>query len=1374
MAEESTILSRSSGVLVEALGKARRVATKGLSNPSSVIAPSMGAAKRVAVGGLLPFMDSPVVEEHRKKDGTMPEDFRGFSPVLPDLVPTGIYNIYNGVAALTGLPQAQVGYLDRANDRIDKADKSLREFFDVGPVSNPIDLALEVAGSLIVPGPKRAPRVPQSVAKAVTVATGAGQAAVKPKARIATTLNEAGKIAAESILPLRQDSSFKRAVAIQTPLVVGTMEGLDAVVQTPEYNSIREAILDSPDPVEEPQEPSIYDYLTPEQFEEFQNADPESQQQIISAVAQAMTIEQAHNPAVAVDTSWFTEGLAAAGIIATLGGGIYGTRALARHHAAQRLKNVGNLQGVNVTPQYTDVYTNLITKGVQHDQALRAAAKEFEDVDYERYLAKLDAVTMAPVNAKISHAFGTGELPNSGVTTRPLGPLLNALAKDLNPIEQRMIDEALLARSALDDFKRTGVQSAFNFDPVTGKGKTPQELEAIAQRVEGDPRLAEWARKIKTSYNDQLDYLVEQGLISWDARKALAQKRPNYVHMRKQDATVEVNPMLWGNDNEAIRAQQTLDNLFKRSIDEGGGVQEGEAGSPMRSLPTTWSAIIKRAETNRVQVDFLNRAANNAALKDHVTRLPPGQIPNDMSEIVTVMEGGKSVYYHVKDVAIRRAFEFTPGVTENTLSILFSAPKKLKETFTTGWAAPEFGMTSAFYDTVTGIALRPKGYDLGLFSELKNRLVSDPNSVGSRIAGEVITFIDPTKLISAPVGAARLAYANLTHSMGRELSEQLMRQGGWFHQKFGPQATKHWADVFARRYAATPKSIADEYGAVISNYFMPTGPENVPAGLLDLAPKFYSESSHRAHEEALKGNTDWLAKTAKFSGNGFNQVKANGIARVYMNTVRLMHEGFRYQALATNLPKILADDEMAELVAMQTRRLAADPTQTGADVGVQHAQNSLLYARVSLQTSAQIGRQLTSQPVTTLANITSLVVPMTALYIAAIASDPEKAQRARNMTDEEATRTLITPIADIPISPDLRPLWGPLVATLNELSGLNYGEFDPNMLAVVDKMFDDEKDFTEPGMHSLRESALSGLGALSPVTPGSSPTINALAATMGGDLSFSRFGEGGIRDLKGQTLDTTGGDGRLIDDAVSAVHQKMLQDLIGGHVSAFMRMSLDAHRVVDAGGTKQEAFDVAMSRLQDNAVGKAGPLRNTLFPDYERAQSVNDTSFSLWYKKKEGIELARTTLRQIESMYYTGNNPRGAMFRPMDLVKPENAGSALVPIGELTADLVRSIKVYEDELSELREADQNEQNRVFASIEDRNKARNVINERRRIITEQLIIDAQLAEDEIRVMIGDPTFTYQNFDPAVYAKMPFPPPPASPVGVASSPQGPPVR
>lgn len=1363
MSDESTILSRSSGVLVEALGKAKKIAVKSLSDPASFVTPAAGIGKRAAVAALLPVMDSPVIEEHKNEQGKAPEDFRGYSPLVPDLVPTGIYNLYNGVAAITGLPQAQVGYLDRANDRIDKADESLREFFDVGPVSNPLDLAVEVAGSLVVPGPKRVPRVPQSV----NAAAKAAQGAVKPKARIATVLNESGKIAAESMLPFRQGSTLRGAVAVQAPLAVGTMEGLDAVVQTPEYNSIREAITNSPDPVEKPQEPSIYDYMTPEQFQEFERADPETQRQIISAVAQAIAIEQAHDPAIVPDTGWFTEGLAAAGIIATLGGGVYGTRALARHHAAQRLKNVGELQGVNVDPQYTEVYTNLIAKGIQHDQALRAAAKEFEDVEYQKYLAKLDAVTLSPLNAKISHAFGTGELPNSNVSTRPLGPLLNAMVKDLNPIEQRMVDEALMARSALDDFKRTGVQSAFN-------DKTPAELEQMAQRVEGDPRLAEWARKIKVSYNDQLDYLVEQGLISWEARKALAQKRPNYIHMRKQDATVDANPMLWGNDREAIRAQQTLDNLFTRSIEEGGGVQAGEAGSPARSLPTTWSAIIKRAESNRVQVDFLNRAANNAALKDFVIRLPDGQTPNDMSNIVTVMEGGKTVHFRVSDIAIKRAFEFTPGVTENTLSILFSVPKKVKETFTTGWAAPEFGMTSAFYDTVTGIALRPKGYDLGLFAELKNRLVTDPNSTGSKIAGEIITAIDPTKFVSAPVGAVRLAYANLVHSMGRELSEQLMRQGGWFYQKFGPQATKHWADVFAKRYAATPKSIADEYGAVISNYFMPTGPENVPAGLLDLAPKFYSESSHRAYEEALKGNTNWLAKTAKLSGNGFNQAKANGIARVYMSTVRLMPEGFRYQALATNLPKILADGEMAELIAMQTRRLAADPTQTGADIGVQHAQNSLLYARVSLQTPAQIGRQLVDQPITTLVNITSMIVPMTALYIAAIASDPEKAERARNMTDEEATRTLITPIADIPISPDIRPLWGPLVATLNELSGLNYGEFDPNLLAVIDKMFDDEKDFTEPGMHSLRESALRGLGALSPVTPGSSPTINALAATMGGDLGFSRFGEGGIRDLKGQTLDTTGGDGRLVDDAMSAVEQKMLQDLIGGHVSAFVRMSLDAHRVVDAGGTKQEAFDVAMSRLKDNQVAKAGPLRGILFPDYERAQSVNDTSFSLWYKKKEGIELARTTLRQIESMYYTGNDPRGAMLRPMDLVKPENAGSALVPIGELTADLARSIRTYEEELSELREADQNEQNRIFASIEERNKERNRINERRRIITEQLIIDTQMVEDQIREMIGDPTFTYQNFDPAVYAEMPYPPPPASLVGAVSSPQAPPAR
>jgi hypothetical protein len=676
------------------------------------------------------------------------------------------------------------------------------------------------------------------------------------------------------------------------------------------------------------------------------------------------------------------------------------------------------------------------------------------------------------------------------------------------------------------------------------------------------------------------------------------------------------------------------------------------------------------------------------------------------------------------------------------------------------------------YDTLTGIALRPKGYDLGLLNEFKNTVL-DPNSLASKVSGEFLSRFDPSVWISAPVGALRLASDELAHSLGRDLAEQLMRQDGWFYRAMGPQSTQAWANRLASMYDKSIKSIMDEYGATTANLLDPAGPERTPRGMVDIAPKFYSEAAKRAYDEALAGNANSLTLALKKGGSIFEQARASSLSRTYMGMVRLLHEGFRYQAFASNLPKVIGDEELTQLVASQTRRISGDVAQFGSGQLMQEASRSALYLNVGVQTLAEVGRKVKSQPVTTAMNISAAMASMVAMQYAWAASSPENAEKLRTATDSETTRWVFTPFGEVPVPPELRMLWGPMVATLNEMSGLSRGEFDPNFINAIDTMLDGDMEFSEQGQMSLKDSAMEAGQSMLPLSPGSFPTLNAFMSSMGQDISFARFGSSeGVREIRSQDMTQLGGEGKLIDDAMTATQVKIIEDLMGTTVADYLRVALDAERALGAGGGYDQAFDVALSRIKDNTVRGSAPVRGMMFQGYERAQSVADTDFNLWYKKKEGIDKATATLRQdVKNAYITGADPRYAMLRNIDVIDPSKTGTALVPIGMVAADLDKALFPLQRRMAELRDQVNNTQSQFFSKIEDRNEQQNEFNEERRELAAQMVRLTQQAEDTIRQTIGDPTFSFQDFDPEKYAEVPWPPVP--PVAEPSSPQVPPV-
>jgi hypothetical protein len=963
----------------------------------------------------------------------------------------------------------------------------------------------------------------------------------------------------------------------------------------------------------------------------------------------------------------------------------------------------------------------------------------------EAAIRRLDRVTAPSLNTLTTHTIATGEFPNSAIRSQPVAATLEALAKDVDDAEWSVITDGLLARSALDDIEQTGTQSAFN-------DITEDDLRMMADRLDNDPKLSVYGSAIRQHYRDNLDFMLEQGLINQNMYDGLRQARPNYVHFSRNLREGDTGNTLFGNARLTGPEREYLTGLMERSTEEFGGLQAGRAADPVRELVGETARVVRLAETNRARAEVLDILNNNPAYDKVISRLPAGETPKSGDNIVDVVVDGEKIYYRVTDRALADALMFNPQMAQSTAKTILSIPKRVNEFFLTGPGAPFFALTAAGYDTATGIALRPRGYELGLINEALNRVF--PRSGGIL---DTLKAADPTALISAPVGAARLAYDEFLSGMSRSLTEQLTRNDGLFIRALGPQNTQILRDRLAAAYEGSVRAAMDRYGASTTGLLDASDLNTAPRAMADVAPTFYNRASQRAYQEAINGGAGYLEGVLKGGArSAAARARSSALARLYINTVRLLHEGFRYQAFATNMPKARNAEDM-QRIASQTRRISGDVMQRGSGQTADFVTSTGMYVNPAIQGLSQVARQLKDQPITTLTNTAILMTMLTALQYGAAADNPELQDEIRNSTDEENSRQVkLGNGIYVPVPPELRVLWGPYSSLMNEITGINAGNYDPAFASAIDAWLSGEIDVSEEGMFGIGESFKAGVESMMPIQAGSFPTINALAATQGIDLNMTRY-TGSPQEIQMQDRSALGGEGTLEGDAISAQTMAVMEELISANVANFARVTMDIDRALDEGATNDDAFRVGLSRLQDQTVRSSGPARGMLFGNYERLQTANDTTTRLWYAKSEGIERARSILRQdIVQQYVTGADPRYAMLRNSDTVPPDLSGTALAPIGAVSADLLRAIRPLETRRNELRDQVKETQNQAFSTIEERNAQINEYNEEIEQLNEQLVLVARQAEDAIRQITGDRTFTWQNFDPEKYRNMAYPP------------------
>lgn len=1263
----------------------------------------------------------------------------------------GVYTL--GKLASEALPLSHRLYIPAMEESVEKQrlnSEAINEKFGVTEPKNALELAARISSAFIGPG---------APAKAAVKATG--------------VLPAVGRVVREVALPLRQGGP--KTIAAATGLVTGISEAVDAVSDDPEYHSVADLV--KPERAQLQPEKATKDfteYLDPEVIEDYNQAQETGDIATINEIEESVVQLQEADYVESLKPpkpDWETEkNQLAALAMAAVGVGV-GARTV--RGVKSRLINPSTLAGQTTEPIMSNVGTQAGQSVVQNDQAWRDANKVFTDPtkpkigqskEQRKFEAQLDTITSAPMQARMKHFVTTGQIRGANTKTTPVADILVKTSRDLTPQEKGLLIDGMLADSVLDDIKATGNHTTFVKDR-NGVPKSISELTQIRDAVLASPKLAGYALEVKKSYRDQLDFLLEKNIIDQDTHTKWLARRPNYVPINKDEVSDPINALLGKGPTGAVN--RNPDVFFQRSLDE--GVQVGEAADPIMELGNQWARVIKAAAINDVKAPWLEKASSHAKLKEFVVR--SNKPFDDDANVHVVFENGKKVYYKIKDQSLANALDASPFVAKHIAQTMLGIPKRTFEFGTTGAGAPAFAPVANTYDAVGSVMMRPKGYQLGLLNEFANTITK--GQFGKSKVGELTAGMDPTAWIAGPVGALRMGADGIVQSVARELALQLSLGKGAVYDSIGPQATQALETRLAAMYKASVKNKGDELGVFNSSPFVEHDLSQMAPGMADYAPRYGMQAAWTAMRNALDGDTKPVQKiieTAQAAGK-LGSISTRSALKFYTYALKSMHEGVRYQGLATNLPKVVGDAELEDMLASETRRLAGDMGQTGGGQWYDFAKDTSTYLNPSVQGLAQFGRQLKNQPLTTATNVISAMTGIAVLFLAGAALDPEQRAKIREMSDEQLARAFPT-IAGLPmnIPPDFRPLIAPMIGTLMEISGMRSvnpdgtDNFDPNIGRMALQMMDGD-EWSEEGRFGLETMMSEAVAGAIPWTPNSMPVFNATgAAFYNMDVGFTRYAAQGGGDaepqaIKKQEQDLLGGDGRYIGDAISAQNMKVLESVIGAHFTGHARAALDAQRALDGGGTAEEAWDQFTGRLVDNEAKRTGPT-SVFFDNYIKRDSANTTRFRLFYEKKQGFDEAiKIFNEQIATPMTNSKDPASAMLSqldPMDIERNQALiGTQLMPIGSIAAQINSTIRSagIDRRMSQLREQILDIDNQRFSSPEAKNEAINELNEEREDLVATLNDLYEVGEDNIRDFIGDPKFTWQEFakDPKRYER-----------------------
>jgi hypothetical protein len=241
---------------------------------------------------------------------------------------------------------------------------------------------------------------------------------------------------------------------------------------------------------------------------------------------------------------------------------------------------------------------------------------------------------------------------------------------------------------------------------------------------------------------------------------------------------------------------------------------------------------------------------------------------------------------------------------------------------------------------------------------------------------------------------------------------------------------------------------------------------------------------------------------------------------------------------------------------------------------------------------------------------------------------------------------------------------------------------------------------------------------------------------------------------------------------------KVIEAAAGAGVSGWLEIADEGWRAGKAqneAGTRgtgpKDAVMVALSAIEDKVAKGGGFPTSMLFQDYDKVDPVATTDYTLYQAKDKGVKRATDIYRNVKeySGWVTGVDPRHSQLRAIDLVPPNLRGTQLAVIGANAAEMSKDIAFWKREEDKYTEQAINAKNQQATSIEDRNREVDENNAMRKYYRSRMLFAVKVKEEYIGQQIGDPSFTFQDFDPEKYKK-PWQPPVQQ--GMPAAPAAPP--
>ncbi len=910
-------------------------------------------------------------------------------------------------------------------------------------------------------------------------------------------------------------------------------------------------------------------------------------------------------------------------------------------------RGIGELPGLTGQragrEQVTPVSVQIVTEIANRHAPLESAVEIANPSSFQRFYDILKtSATPTAVASKVKAAL-YGALPNTHINIPSLVIHASTIAK-MRPQEIADYSDVLTAMDKLDDL------NARNSDVWQGATRDidRKELSQIVRNGLENPLIRGMVDEAHGMMRGLRDYAFDSGMITRAEFELWRDTHSNYVPQAFDFNNAKRGPMSSILDkvinltNDQPVAKSTTDFVKKRT----GQIGPDEGLPPFMLFEQRISSAVHAIEQNRVRREFF-QAMDGTELGGKTIK----EVGSSNALTITFMENGIARHMQVGDDAIRRALEFAPRQVAGILN----QARQFTQMMLTRQGNPAFVGIAWAYELSLAPMMRRPGRNLGIGDELLQRAgLPTISNIGDRFGN---FFSDPTVLLSPITGGARTVYADMMRGLWRNM-ETSYRVNGTVARALGPKMTRRLSKIGMQAYENSFAHMADQFGAGNAVYASNRLSDDLPTQLNKLAPDYFAaaEGIGLAKRVTLQ---IWNAYSHVLS-QLHNVNRLQHFAANVTPSSREVLATVRERGIGNAAERALFEEALDQTrgAAAETRRMAIDPGQVGANVSLQRTTSMLRYSDIAIQATAEWARTFRKHPVRTSMAISGTMFALGTAQYMSFRSNPRAADHYYNKLTPAQRASAVyfyKPNTDevfftFPIDHLHRPIWSPFTEMLGAVSGIRAGikPIDAETALMQEGIFDffANATFDEETSESIKMGFEQSVLMNAPIDV---PAAVGAPVAVGFGQQFN-VGRGGqfVTNIRQSNIDPDQ-KGATVGAVVSAETEAALQDIFGAAMSPL----LDTMKAFNIQMGTDEGFDkalgVAWERLVASSVGSTRLLPSMFGLDVKILTS--DPAASLLAAKVEGIKNIRqrstTQLKRLGGANRTGGQlPSGLTAEP--------------------------------------------------------------------------------------------------------------------------------